>query len=204
MFNKPLSYRFIQRNSNKYGTYSYAYEYIYKFFYQDLKKKNRRKYIVQIKQYSSTHFQVDFYSPISSKDKDFRNLDISKYRYTTKAGGANIVAATIFAILGSLRQKFPDMSFGLQAASLIGEESDNNNRRFQVYQKILASVTEASQNFWEAFAYTEESYIFVIQSRFSAQRSQIINEYGRIFGKVFTGSEESTDPCWRETNSAGY
>lgn len=195
MFNQPLKYRFIQRNSNKYGIYSYDYEYIYKFFYQDIEKKNRRKYIVQVKQYSLTHFRVDFYSPISSKDKDFRNLDISKYRYKTKAGGANIVAVTIFAILGSLRQKFPDMSFGLQAASLIGEESDNNNRRFQVYQKILASVTEASQNFWEVFAYTEDSYIFVLQSRFSAQRSQIINEYGRIFGKVFTEPEEGSDPC---------
>jgi hypothetical protein len=133
---------------------------------------------------------VDFYATLSSKEKDFRNFDISKYRYVTKAGGANRVAVTVFAILGSLRKVFPDMSFGLQAAALIGEGSDSNNRRFQAYEKILASVTGASENFWEVFAYPEDSYIFVIQSRFSEHSTLIINEYGRIFGKVFSGSEE--------------
>ncbi|KAA9349727.1 hypothetical protein [Larkinella humicola] len=191
MFDQPYDFHFVQRNTNKKNSIQrqldpeldYQYEYIYKFFVSNA--FCRRKIIVQIKQYNDTVFKVDFYATTSNKERKVRNENLSAYRYLTKVGRANRVAGTIFAIIGTLRRHCPDMSFGFQAATLLNEANDNNNRRYQVYLTMMQLVTGSSNNPWKAFGYSENSYIFVIQKRFLQQKPQIIEEYGRIFGKVF-------------------
>lgn len=189
MFDKPLEYRFIQRNKRFYGAKKYRYEYIFKFFIRN--KSCRRKIVVEVKQYAGDLFVVDYYATVAAKERDIRNLDSSKYRYKTNVGRSNRIASTIFAILFGLRQNFPEMSFGFQCATMINEASDDANRRFQVYSKIMSFITAAPNSIWHAFAYEENSYIFVIQRRHSIKLQEILIGYGNIFGKVFTEEENN-------------
>lgn len=199
MFNIPLEFKFVQRNRNRSTDYeksrdadnNYQYEYIYKFFISNA--YCRRKVIVQVKQYSATLFKVDFYATTSNKESKVRNENVSPYRYLTAVGRANRVAGTVFAIIGETRKSFPNMSFAFQEAVMMNEASDNNNRRYQVYSTMMQLVTGAENSPWVAFGYSENSYIFVLQKRFSNQKSKIIGDYGRIFGKVFEGSEKPQD-----------
>lgn len=184
MFNKPLEFKFVQRNGNKLGTKKYEYEYIYKFFVRN--KNCCRKIIVEIRQYKGYLFTVDFYATIASKEREVRNLNSSKYRYVTNVGSANRIAATIFRILFEIRQQFPNMSFGFQSATMLNEDSDDANRRFVLYQKIMRFVTGAPNNIWTVFVYEENSYIFVLQTRHLDRVPEILEGYGNIFGKIFT------------------
>ncbi len=183
MFDKPLAFKFVQRNGNKSGIKRYKYEYIYKFFVGN--KNCRRKIIVEIRQYEDDLFTVDFYATVASKEREVRNLNSSKYRYRTNVGRGSRIAATIFRILFEIRQKFPDMSFGFQSATMVDEDSDDANRRFRLYQKIMSFVTGAPNSIWTVFVYEENSYIFVIQSRHCEKVPEILKGYGRIFGKAF-------------------
>lgn len=184
MFDKPLAFKFVQRNRNKSGLNGYEFEYIYKFFVRN--QHCRRKIIVEIRQYEENLFTVDFYATLASKEREVRNLNSSKYRYRTNVGNGHRIASTIFSILFEIRQKFPDMSFGFQAATMLDEDSDDANRRFGLYQKIMSFVTGAPNSIWTAFVYERNSYIFVIQSRHRERLPEILKGYGRIFGKTFT------------------
>lgn len=191
MFDKPLPFRFVQRNRNKFGDFdrqrdpekSYSYEYVYKFFISN--SMCRRKIIVQIKQYGDATFKVDFYATTSNKESKTRNESLSAYRYLTKVGRANRVAGTILAIIGDMRKQFPDMNFGFQAATLLDEGTDDRNKRYQVYITMMQLVTGAHNSSWQAFGYAKNSYIFVLQKRFLNRKTEIIADYGHIFGKVF-------------------
>ncbi|WP_338874898.1 hypothetical protein WBJ53_04680 [Spirosoma sp. SC4-14] len=195
MFDSPLPFRFVQRNRNKLGDWRkqsdpekyYQYEYIYKFFVRN--SNCRRKIIVQVKQYSDTLFKVDFYATTSNKERKIRNETISVYRYLTKVGKANRVAGTILAIIVDMSKQFPDMTFGFQAATMFNENSDDDNRRYKAYLAMMQLVTGAQNSRWQAFGYSQNSYIFVLQKRFLEQKDKLIADYGRIFGKVFEASE---------------
>jgi hypothetical protein len=199
MFDKPLPFKFVQRNTNKFGTFekkediekNFKYEYVYKFFVHNL--NCRRKIIVQVKQYTDTLFKVDFYATTSNKERKVRNENVSVYRYLTKVGKANRVAATIFAIVSDLRKQFPDMTFGFQAATMVNEDKDDSNKRYQTYLTIMQLVTGAQNSVWKAFGYAENSYIFVLQKRLLNQKNNIIADYGNIFGKVFEDTEAAKD-----------
>lgn len=182
MFNQPLPYKFVQTNKNKYGLRKYDFEHIFKFFVE--KRSSRRKIIVEVKQYSNTIFTVDFYATVASKERDVRNLDSNKYRYMTNLGRVGSIGATIFAIIGHIRKTNPDLSFGFQAANLVDEDENDNNKRFRTYEKIMSFVTGADNSIWEALAFKGNSYIFVIQKRLIHTKEDLLITYGSIFGKI--------------------
>jgi hypothetical protein len=196
MFDKPLEFKFVQRNRKRFDHQDFEFEYVFKFFIDKRNDKNiriaRRKMVVEVKQYANNIFKVDFYATVSSKESKVVNQEANKYRYMTNVGKANRVASTIFAIMRELRMQFPDLSYGFQAATMLGEDSDNGNRRFSVYYLIMQAVTGAENSSWKSFGYKENSYIFVIQKRLLDNKSLILEAYGRVFGKTFeeeSGSE---------------
>jgi len=126
MFNTVLDYKFIQRNRNKTGRESYLFEYIYKFFYH--RGTGKRKYIVTIKEYSDKLFTVAFYAKVDNVDK---------YRITTNQRAFGRIGGTVLDIMATCITEYGVRAYGIEAAAMLYEESDENTKRYRTYVEML-------------------------------------------------------------------
>ena len=88
MFNTVLPYRFVQRNRNRLGRESWLSESIYTFFIHT--RTSRRKYLVEVREYSGHLYTVDFYAKVH---------DVNRYRLRTNQHAAGQLGGTVLDII---------------------------------------------------------------------------------------------------------
>lgn len=163
-----IKYRFVQRNSNKTNVESFLNEYIYCFL---LKTQYRcSKYIVKVKEYKTGLLTVEFYRKVKS-DKRYKLLS-NDFKFGR-------VGVTILDIMREVQTKTGHNTYGLVAATLLEEASDDSNKRFNVYVEILRRKVDSGK--YKVFGTRENSFIFVVPISRIEEKENIFLDYGKIF-----------------------
>ena len=176
MFNTILPYRLVQRNRNyTNGRASWHFEWIYKFFIHSL--DSRRKYLVEVREYSGHLYTVDFYAKIHS---------VHRYRLRTHQHAAGKLGATVLDIVAHTIRLDPQACFGFIAAAMLDETTDVSTRRFQLYTRMLELKINPLR--YKVEALKENSSIFVVPLALANQPDglqQLIDRYDSIFRETF-------------------
>lgn len=188
MFDSQLRYYFVQKNKGREAELHRSCL-IYKFFVKSQKTGDRRKYIVEVKNYGSSLYTIDFYAKLSTRNHP------DKYRLTTNQFTFGQVAATLLRIMSSvITQTDARACFGILAATLPGEKSDYSTKRFVTYSRILRRIAKPSDTELEPNPFanvsiltiTERSTIFVLsEPRNDHEKQDVIEKYLEIFREVF-------------------
>ncbi|PTB95892.1 hypothetical protein C9994_09780 [Marivirga lumbricoides] len=163
-----ISFRFVQRNTNKSHVESYNFEYIYCFLLKT--EFGCSKYIVTIKKYPNALLTIDFYRKIKSNEK---------YKVLSNDFKFGRVGATILDIMRDVQTKTDDNTFGILASSMLEENNNKSNKRFKVYIQILTRKVDSER--YKVFGTNENSFIFVIPIERTNKKKKIFLEYETIF-----------------------
>ncbi len=182
MFDQPLKYTLVHVNKNKYKAQeSFDREFIYKFYRHNY--KCCIKYIVSIKEYDNKYLTLDFYPKIrlTPKQASGNSVQDLRYRMLTKQNSFGFIGATILEIISEVQVVTNIYTWGFLAASLIKENSNYSNKRFNVYVAILRRTINKS-NF--IFGSKNNSAIFVIPSKQLNNKELITKRYEQIFSET--------------------
>lgn len=188
MFDSQLRFSFVQKNRGKQGEL-HCNCLIYKFFVKSQRTRDRRKYIVEVKDYGSSLYTIDFYAKLSTRNHP------NKYRLKTNQFTFGQVAATLLRIISSLITQVDERAcFGILATTLPEEKSDKSTKRFVAYSRILRRIAKPSDaepepNPFEnvsILTIAERSAIFVLsEPRNDHEKQDVIEKYLEIFREVF-------------------
>ena len=176
LFNTILPFRRVQRNRNlTRGRESWRWLDIYKFFMHS--PGSRRKYLVEIHAYENHLYTADFYAKVNN---------VNRYRLRTNQQVAGKLGGTVLAILAEVIRQDPQACFGFIAAAMVGETSDANTKRFQLYTKMLELKLNPLRH--KVFAIEATSSIFVLPIELANQPTvltSVILRYESIFAETF-------------------
>ena len=182
MFNEPLPFSLVQIKLNKFDkTESYTRVFIFKFY-----RHNHRccmKYIVLIKEYNSEYLTLDFYPKINLTTKRFSSdsLQDLRYRMLTRQNSIGYIGATLLKIMRKVQTYTGINIWGFLAASLPDETTNYNNKRFQLYNQILARTYNIN---YTVFGIKDKCVIIVIPNNQLAFKSSIGKNYEKIFSET--------------------
>ena len=188
MFDSQLCYYFVQKNGS--GEKELHYNcLIYKFFVRSQRTGDRRKYIVEVKDYGASLYTIDFYARLSTRNH------LNKYRLKTNQFTFGQVAATLLRIMSSIITQIDTRAcFGILAATLPEEDSDESTKRFTTYGRILRRVAKPADVGLEPNPFENvsiltiaaRSAIFVLsEPRNDHEKQDVIEKYLEIFREVF-------------------
>lgn len=188
MFDSQLCYHFVQNNRGRTEDLHRSCL-VYKFFVKSQRTGDRKKYIVEIKNYGSSLYTIDFYAKLSTRNHP------AKYRLATNQFTFGQVAATLLRIMSSfITQTDARACFGILAATLPEEKSDESTKRFITYSRILRRVAKPSAVEQEPNLFANvsiltiaaRSAIFVLsEPRNDHEKQAVIEKYLEIFREVF-------------------
>lgn len=182
MFNSSLKYVLVQVKKNKHiNRESFFEEYIYKFY-----RHNQRcciKYIASVKTYPNGLLTLDYYPKINLTPKlgTNNNMQDLRYRMMTRQNSFGIIGGTILDIMIDVQKRSRYSIWGFLAASLPNEQSNENNRRYQVYIKILSRTFIHK---FVVFGNRRNSIIFVMPKNKVTDKEEIIKHYEHIFSET--------------------
>ncbi|WP_134088883.1 hypothetical protein [Olivibacter sp. XZL3] len=139
--------------------------------------------MVSIKEYEYSLLTLDYYPKINLTPKRHSRDDIQdlRYRLLTRQNSFGYIGGTIMDIMIRAQKITGSHTWGLLAANLVYETQNDNNRRYQVYTKVL------SRSFlkdYTIFGNRKNSVIFVLPRNRENERTFIVKQYENIFAET--------------------
>lgn len=102
---------------------------------------------------------MDYYPKISLTTKIYSRYSIQDLRYKmlTKQNAFGRIGGTLMDIMVMFKQNFNLRIWGFLAANLVGEVSNENNKRYQTYSEILR---RSFKNDYDVLGNQKNSIIF--------------------------------------------
>jgi len=177
-----VAFQLVQIKKNRYRyNESHLREFIFKFYRHN--NKCCIKYVVSVKEYEHHLLTLDYYPKINLTPKMQSRDDIQdlRYRLLTKQNSFGYIGGTIMDIMILVQEISGSDTWGFLAANLVYENYNDNNKRYQVYTKVL------SRSFlkdYTVFGNRKNSVKFVLPRSRENERTFIIKRYEGIFAET--------------------
>lgn len=182
MFDSSLSFKLVQIRRNKhYFSESFNTEFVFKFHCHNV--RGCIKYVVTIKSYEDGLLTLDYYPKINltPKSSSLDNIQDLRYRMLTRQNSFGVIGGTIMEIMLYIKRYYQLDTWGFLAANLVYENSNENNRRYQVYKEVLR---RSFQDVYSVFGNRKNSAIFVIPIARRKKQRAIVKRYESIFAET--------------------